>query len=146
MTDQPTRQPRTEVVDEERRRRKSERSADPTIARFGMTVAALDLDKYVYRAAVDDGMRLHNLTVEDDYDFVSLKGEKAASADAEGVAKYRSGNKVDGSPAYSYLLRKLKKFADEDRGKRDAAVLAEQTARLTERPGDAPDKSYTPKR
>lgn len=140
------RQPRAEAVSEERRRRKTARSLDPALNRFGITADLLDQEKYVYRAAVDEGMRLHQLTVADDYDFVTVKGEAARSATDEGVVRYLAGNKVDGSPRYSYLLRKLKKFADEDREVRVRRVDAEEKARLTETPDDAPDKSYTPKR
>ena len=145
MTDE-TRQPRTEAVAEERRRRRSESTGDPTLARFGLTENVLDRDKYEYRAAVDDRSRLQDLTVNDDYDFVTIKGSKAAKADAEGVAKYQDGTKLDGSPRYTYLLRKPKKFADEDRAQRLAKIDADEKARLTSAPEDAPDKSYTPKR
>jgi hypothetical protein len=139
------RQPRAEAVQEERRRRKTSAGMDPSLARFGVTAEILDLDKYVYRAAVDTGMRLHQLTEADDYDFVTLTGAAARSADAEGVVRYLAGT-VDGKPQYSYLLRKLKKFADEDRAGRNDRVQAELKARLTETPDDAPDKSYTPGR
>lgn len=146
MTDEQTRQPRAEAVAESRRRRKNANlSLDPALARFGVSDDILDHDKYVYRAAEDRGMRLHQLTVKDDYDFVTVKGEKASAADAEGVVRYQAGT-IDGKPVYSYLLRKLKKFADEDRAERVRKIDAEEKARLTETPEDAPDKSYTPKR
>jgi hypothetical protein len=141
---QVTRQPRAEAVEEERRRRKSEVSSDPALKRFGISDDLLDHNKYVYRAALDNKMRLHQLTVNDDYDFVTSDGQKAASADAKGVIRYLADT-IDGQPVYSYLLRKLKKFADEDRAERIKKVDAEEQARLTERPGDAPDKSYKPK-
>lgn len=141
----PDRQPRAEAVQEERRRRPGAQGLDPSLARFGVTADILDLDKYVYRAALDNGMRLHQLTQNDDYDFVTVKGAAARAADAEGVLRYQAGV-VDGRPQYSYLLRKLKKFADEDRAERVRKVDAEEKARLTETPEDAPDKSYTPGR
>jgi HEPN domain-containing protein len=139
------RQPRAEAVAEERRRRKTDTGLDPSLSRFGVTADILDLDKYIYRAAEDRGMRLHQLTEADDYDFVTVKGEKASSAAAEGVVRYLAGT-VDGKPVYSYLLRKLKKYADEDRAERARRVDAEIKSRLTETPDDAPDHSYTPGR
>lgn len=139
------RQPRAEAVSEERRRRPNAAGLDPSLARFGVTADILDLDKYVYRAALDSGMRLHQLTELDDYDFVTVKGEAARAATAEGVVRYQAGV-LDGRPQYSYLLRKLKKFADEDRAERVKKVDAEEKVRLTETPEDAPDKSYTPGR
>lgn len=146
MSDSTERQPRAEAVTEERRRRKTETVAtDPSLARFGVDASILDEAKYVYRAAEDRGMRLHQLTQNDDWDFVTVKGEKASASDAEGVVRYRAGT-IDGAPLYAYLLRKLKKFADEDREARVRRVDAEEKARLTETPDDAPDKSYTPKR
>lgn len=150
MSEQPDtartgRQPRAEAVQEERRRRKVNTGLDPSLARFGVTPDILDLDKYVYRAALDHGMRLYQLTENDDYDFVTVRGGSARSSDAEGVVRYVA-DRIDGQPVYSYLLRKLKKFADEDRAERVRKVDAEEKARLTETPEDAPDKSYTPKR
>jgi hypothetical protein len=136
---------RAEAVGEERRRRKTSAGMDPSLVRFGVTADILDQQKYVYRAAEDRGMRIHTLTQDDDYDFVTLKGEGVRSADAQGVVRYQSGT-VDGKPIYSYLLRKLKKFADEDRAERIKKVDAEEKARLTETPEDAPDKSYSPRR
>lgn len=146
MTDE--RQPRAEAAAEERRRRPADtgNAADPTLRRFGVSEDILDHDKYVYRAALDDGTRLYELTERDDYEFVTTSGGKASKSDAAGVVKYRAGNKLDGEPAYSYLLRKPKKFADEDRSKAIAKVDAEEKARLKRTPGDAPDQSYTPKR
>lgn len=146
MTDETTtRPPRAEAVAEERRRRRSDMAVDPALERFGVTADILDHDQYVYRAGIDKGMRLHNLTVRDDYDFVNLSGEKAAGATEKGVVRYVA-EVVDGRPVYAYLLRKLKRYADEDRGAAARKVQDELKARLSETPEDAPDKSYTPKR
>lgn len=139
-----TRPPRAEVVTEERRRRRSSDSVDPALERFGVTADILDHDKYVYRAGLDKGMRLHRLTVRDDYDFVTVDGEGAQRADAKGVVRYVS-DVIDGKPQYAYLLRKKRQFADEDRAVSAKKVKDALTARLTQTPDDAPDKSYTPR-
>lgn len=128
----------------ERRRNRKDVSSDPSLRRYGVSDDILDQNKFVYRSAVDDGMRLLQLTENDDYDFVTVKGDKVAKADAPGVLKYQSGRGVDGAPVYTYLLRKLKQFATEDRKRKDADIAAAEKAR--DKPSDAPDQSYTPKR
>lgn len=151
MTDTPTRATRADTtreedVNDERRRRRSDGVSDPSLSRFHITEDALDRKKFVYRSVADNGNRLLNLTQNDDYNFCTFKGERASGADADGVARYRSGTNLDGSPQYTYLLRKLKQWADEDRTQRLDKVDRAEKARLTETPDDAPDKSYTPKR
>jgi hypothetical protein len=83
-------------------------------------------------------MRLHNLTVRDDWDFVNIRGETAKGAQAEGVVRYQA-DLIDGKPVYSYLLRKLKRYADADRREKADRILAHQRARLTQIPDDEPD-------
>lgn len=138
------RPPRAEAVSEERRRRRSDSSADPALERFGVTADILDHKRYVYRAGLDKGMRLHSLTVRDDYDFVTVDGEGAQKADAKGVVRYVA-DVIDGKPQYAYLLRKKRQFADEDRAASANKVKDALKARLTQTPDDAPDKSYTPR-
>lgn len=140
---------RPEATQERRKNRETPTSRDPTARRFGVSDDFFDQDKYAYRAALDEGTRLYELTVRDDYEFVTAEGKPLASTDgqpSETALKYRAGNKVDGSPQYSYLLRKPLKFATEDRKAKDAKIDAEEEARLRRPPGDAPDHSYTPKR
>lgn len=141
------RQPRIEATQEERRRRSSAQTLDPTLDRFGVDASFLDHDTYVYRAAEDRGMRLHNLTKRDDWDFVTKGGEKASSADGAGVIRYQSGI-VDGKPVYSYLLRKLKRYADADRMEKVSKIVSDQKARLTQGKTDESDLAgvaYVPK-
>jgi len=151
MTDAPL--TRAEAVTEERRQRERPTGigsqGDPTLRRFGITPDVLDHNKYIYRAALDDGSRLYELVDQGEYEFVTLNDKKTGhslKADAPGAIKYRSGTKVDGSPAWSYLLRKLKKFADEDRAEAVKQIDEQERAQLQGRTKDAPDKSYTPKR
>lgn len=141
----PRRGRRAEAVGEERRRRQSDATTDPTLDRFGIAPDLLDHNEYVYRAAVDKGMRLHNLTVRDDYDFVNIRGEKASAAADEGVVRYQA-DVIDGKPIYAYLLRKLKRYADVDRRAKANQILSVQKARLTEVPTDDPDleNAYVP--
>lgn len=140
---------RAEETQAARRKRTNDVTQDPTLRRFGVTDDFIDTEKYYYFAAVDDKTRLLELTKDDDYDFITDKGAKADKPDAAGVLRYQSGVKLDGSPQYTYLLRKPKQFADEDRAKKVAKNAAEERALLANEPGSnrsAPDKSYTPKR
>lgn len=151
MTEAAQSQSRAETVAEERRQRDTVKSSsqDPTLNRFGIGADKLDFDKYVYRAALDDKNRLYELVDRGEYEFVTTndgKVGKSLKSDAAGVVKYRAGTTVDGAPAYSYLLRKLKKFADEDRDKAVAEVDAREKLQMRGATKDAPDQSYTPKR
>lgn len=151
MTDAP--QTRAEAVAEERRNPARAMGigvqGDPTLRRFGVPDNLLDFDKYEYRSALDDRNRLYELVEQGEYEFVTLSDRKAGKSlksDDAGVVKAKVGNKVDGSPAYAYLVRKLKKFADEDRKQAVAKVDAQEKLQLQGQTKDAPDQSYTPKR
>lgn len=142
MTDQTN--TRAEEVSERRRKRDTTNTGDPSLRRFNVGPEILDTDKFIYRSVADEGVRLMQLTESDDYDFVTAKGEKASKADAAGVLRYQH-TVVDGQPKYTYLLRKLKKFADEDRAAKQANIDEVEKARLSKTPADAPDKAYKPK-
>ncbi len=135
---------RADAVAEERRKR-SGAAPDPSLARFNLTPDKLDHRNFEYRSVADRGNRLASLTKDDDYDFVTTAGGKASDASEAGVIRYRSGT-VDGLPEYTYLLRKPKKFADEDRAARLAKLDAEERVALSEDNAEAPDVRYTPGR
>jgi hypothetical protein len=138
---------RPEELGERRRDRFMNVSRDPSLRRFGMADDLLDQDKFIYRSAADVGTRLLSLTEQDDYDFVSVKGNKLNSKDGDGAAKFQSGTNIDGSPQYTYLLRKLRTFADSDRRDKDARNHAVEAKRLEQTPPDmANEQSYTPTR
>lgn len=142
---------RQDQVTADRRRRKNvDEATDPIMERFGVSADILDLKQYAYRSAEDRGMRLHNLTKRDDWDFVVMKAgavEVGDSTDQNGVVRHQSGT-VDGKPVYSYLLRKLKRYADIDRAERANRILSDQKVRLTEVPTDDKElasSAYVPK-
>lgn len=136
---------RAEDVTQVRRRRKSDTVAtDPSLARFGIGEDVLDMKKFAYRAVPDTKNRLYDLTQNDDYDFVSLKGDKLPGRDAEGVARYRHGTNLDGTPQWTYLLAKPIEFADEDRARKMARINARERRALSVNNEEAPDKAYTP--
>jgi hypothetical protein len=125
------------------RRRRADDDGSIVTAKMSVPAGATDPSKYVYRWANDDGSRIHQLTVGDDWDFVTVTGGKGAEGGADTI-KHRVGTKDDHSALYAYLLRKPKKFADEDKAKKAARISREETARLNELPSDAGDQTYKP--
>lgn len=82
----------------------------------------LDLDNFVYRWINDTRGRIHMLTVNDDYDFVSP--EELGSSfqaerfrlNAESDGRIRTQVDVDkaGQPVYAYFCKKPRKFWEAD--------------------------------
>lgn len=143
MTEQT--QTRAEAVAARRKQRGAETSSDPSLRRYGMSEDMLDLNKFSYRSVADEGNRLYQLTEQDDYDFVTIKGEKASKADTQGVARYQH-TVIDGQPRYTYLLRKPVEFVAEDRKAKDKHIDEMESKRLKQTPDDAPEGAYKPKK
>lgn len=70
-------------------------------------IRAANPDK-VFRWVNDEGARIHNLTVRDDYDKV------------EGIDPRPVGTDKNGKQLLSHLLAKPKAFADEDEARKEA--------------------------
>lgn len=114
---------REEDEPQERRRRAGDFST--TTNTLTVPESILDRDKYEYRWISDEGVRLYNLTVNDDYDVVTKEGKKASQGDngyGDDAYRVQSGIKADGSgaPLFMYLCRKPKKWAEADRNARRA--------------------------
>lgn len=112
---------------------------------------SLDHENFEYRWIKDDGSRMHQKTVADDWEIVtqdddSVK-EDAAVAMGTGVA-VRSGVNKDGAALNLYLCRKPKVLAEDDRAAREAQrkKLDDQMRRgALPTPGGATgDAFYTP--
>lgn len=146
MTDQPTRA--EETAERRRKRTGIGVQGDPGLRRFGIDESYLDLDKYAYRSVEDTGNRLYMLTEQDDYDFVTMKGDKsdgARKADQAGVLRYQHGV-VDGQAKYTYLLRKPNSLDQADRQERLAKVDEEEKTRKgSAQPDSNLEKTYKPK-
>lgn len=69
---------------------------------------------FEYRWVNDDGGRIHALTKEDDWDFVSREGNKTVST--------RVGTKDDGSDKIAHLVQKPKAYVEEDRAEKARAI------------------------
>lgn len=125
--------PRT-VREEDEAPTRRRRSADATGMTNTLAVPEnlLDRKKFEYRWIVDEGIRLHNLTVNDDYDIVSKDlGGKATKDDRTDAYRVQVGMKADGSgPLYQYLCRKPRTYAEEDRAARQKVNDEKQIARV----------------
>lgn len=124
---------RIEVRTQERRRRKADtidKMAGFSLDQFSPD--QLDLPNYVYRWVQDDGARMRIATKQDDYDPVlasEIKGFDIDTTDSEGSETVRmiTGRRENGSAIYSHLLKKPRKFFEEDMGagvQRRADMLA----------------------
>ena len=114
------RPPRAVIHGAERRRRKS--GTLNRMAQFKLDVFSdeqLDAE-YIYRWVDDIGSRLRVLTKQDDYDFVNADEIADFSVDdmtdSESGQRLRMivGEKKNGDPLYSYLLRKRRDFWESD--------------------------------
>jgi len=70
-----------------------------------------------YRWANEDGTRLHNLTVADDWDFVETEQGNTGSK-----VSHVAGVTKEGTPLKAYLLRKKKEYTKEDRAAKHRAI------------------------
>lgn len=93
------------------RRARRERAPDLDGHRLKLAVPeAAILPGFSYRWINDDGMRIHALTTQDDWE-VDPK-----------VEPRRVGTKADGSALMAYLVRKPEEWQREDRAKRQRSV------------------------
>lgn len=115
------RPPRAEAVASGRRRRNAgslNRMVSYKLDIFGPE--QLDLENYVYLWANDEGTNIRQLTKQDDYEFVTsndiIGGFDQDRTDSESDDRIRilAGNKKDGSPLYTYYLKKPRSFWEED--------------------------------
>ena len=104
----------------ERRRKSGEHGR----ARLKLSVP--DLPGYFCYWANDTGTRLHDLTRDDDYDYVS-KSEIGDHVGESGTGNSDLGTKVrvlvgtdDNGPVYAYLLKKKLDFHQEDQAEKEA--------------------------
>lgn len=79
---------------------------------------------YEHRWINDDKMRLHSLTVQDDWDLVQdpSKSVKQDGTDLGSAISKVVGTNESGQPIRAYLARKPKRFAEEDAAKKREAI------------------------
>ena len=107
---------RTEQVKTERRRRNSDDLSGHR-RRMSLDMTKLDTDKFDYRWANTEPGRIEALTQQDDWEIVSDRdgGIKRDSTGAGSEVSIVAGTGDSGAPVRSVLIRKLKKYQDEDR-------------------------------
>lgn len=114
-----SRTPRAEAIQGERRRRRADTLDRIHGRKLNIPPEFRDDPDHDYYWANDDNSRIYDLTVEDDYDHVTMSRPEASE---EEKVRRPVGTKATGEPMYAYLLRKPKVFVEEDRAKKLAAI------------------------
>lgn len=138
---------RQEEITAERRRRNTDALAGK---RRKMAVnARLDTESFQYRWANDEGTRIHDLTVNDDYEVVQDRSGtlKIDGAGAGAEVAVPVGQGEGGRPIKAVLLRKPRKFYDEDKAAEQRRIDEVESGM---KQGFAPgagqdDKTYVPR-
>lgn len=106
---------RNEQIKSERRRRKSG-ALEGKRRRLAVDESKLDRENFAYRFANDEGNRIHDLTVNDDWEVVPDRGNevKSDSTDMGSSVSLLAGTGERGDPVRAVLLRKPKSYHDED--------------------------------
>ncbi len=116
---------RTEAIRTERRRRDSDGLAGRR--RKLSVMGELDHDNYVYRWANDEGTRLHDLTVRDDWDLVQDRNETMGKSGMGAEAAVPVGVGPTGAPVRAVLLRKRKDWHEKDEKAAQARIDEQET-------------------
>ncbi len=127
---------RVEQVKQERRRR-----ADTSYEynhRLSVNHALLDHGNFAYRFINDTSGRLHELTVNDDWDVVKDPSVKTDNDNTGAPVRKLVGANQDGSPIYAFLCRKPLQYHKEDR-KRKAQRTDEMMAQIKRGAVKSPD-------
>ena len=105
------RTPRNEAVRSERRHRDAGTLDRLQRNKLALPVAFRDTPGWAYRWVNDDGTRIHDLTVEGEYDVCTTTNSETGTEDQ---VRKPVGRKDTGEPLYAYLCRQPQQFADED--------------------------------
>jgi hypothetical protein len=137
---------RSEELVTERRRRNSDSLAGKR-RRLHVNEAELDRENFTYRFVNDEGNRLHDMTVNDDWELVSDRNH-VVKVDSTGsgseVAVY-AGTQENGAPLRQVLLRKPRQYYEEDKAA-EQRQIDEREAGIKSRggPGASEDGLYQP--
>ena len=106
---------RGEDIRAERRRRRSGAMGGDR-GRLAVDMSTLDMEKYAYRWTSDVNNRIHDMTVNDDWEIVPDRDGKIkpdAMREGSAVTIY-GGTKTNGEPLRQVLLRKPRDFHEND--------------------------------
>lgn len=133
MTEDRQRQGREAEVAQQRRRRSESTLGIQTKLTIPEEVQAqLKAEGRTPRWVNDEGNRIHNLTVRDDYDKV------------DGVDPVRVGQTKEGQPLYAHLLSKPNEFIAEDRAKLEERRRDQERAMVKGQVPTAPGAEAAP--
>lgn len=138
----PGRPPRQEQHAERRRKR-----SGVTGFRLGVSLDKLDFNNFAYRWFNDEpgGARMHDKTVNDDWDIVSQDGGALKNDASDGAISIVVGTNPDGSAKRAYLCRKRKEWFDEDQNEKSTELekQVEEMRRGNNRDGSS-QSDYVP--
>lgn len=137
---------RAEVMQAERRRRDTTQLGGRR-RRMMVSEALLDRENYVYRFVNDEPGRLHDLTVNDDWDVVADRAGtmKADGAGTGAEVAVQVGRGTDGRAVKAILLRKPKALhAEDEKAKQRLIDEQELSIKSGATPGTDRDKAYVP--
>lgn len=105
---------RSEQIAQERRRRNTDALGGKR-RRLAVDESKLDRENFTYRFANDAGNRIHDLTVNDDWEVVQDRDGELNQSAADGAqVAVRAGVDEGGKSMRSVLLRKPKAYHDAD--------------------------------
>lgn len=136
---------RTETLKADRRRRNTE-ALGGRARKLGLDERKLDRENFVYRWAVDEGTRLHELTVNDDWEVVADRSG-TLKADGSGTGAEIAVPTVAGSGAVKQILLRKPKSYHEDDKRKSLRRIDETEAGLKSGavPGAGSDGAYVPR-
>lgn len=119
-----------------RPRKEQRRRAGTVHGRGRLKLKVPEIPGYYCRWVYDEGTRIHEFTVMDDYDFVQRTeigdhvGENSQDGNTELGSRVRVlvGKDEEGKPLYQYLLKKKLDFQREDLKKNEIARREKENA------------------
>lgn len=133
---------RNEAIKKERRRRSPDQLSGMR-KRLTVDESKLDRENFTYRFANDDGNRIHDLTVNDDWEVVADRGSETGMGAS---VSHLAGTKEGGASLSAVLLRKPKSYHDEDLAAQQRRIdETEHSLKHGSTPGQGGDQStYIP--
>jgi hypothetical protein len=137
------------AVEEKTERRRKRGNTQLPGLKLSVNEALLDRKNYVYRWINDNGGRIEDLTVNDDYDLVRdpTKEMKDDNGNEGALVSKVVGTTDNNQPIRAYLARKPKPYFDADQIEKRKVLDAQMADIKRGRPAEAQsmgDNSYVP--
>ena len=138
---------RNDQIATERRRRNSD-ALSGRRNRLYVDEAHLDRENYEYRFVNDEPGRLHAFTVKDDWEVVPDR-DGTMKADSSGMGaevSAHAGIGLTGAPLKTVLLRKPRKYYDDDEAAKQRQIDAKEAGlKVGQTEGAGVENGYVPK-